>query len=147
MKLVSQRKFEKVSRNRPCYTVQRQLKLVSQRRCTQVSAKVSTCNGGLKALLHKTIFLATFLAILLRHKLQEPLTSVTCPEMKHVSHFFFLPQQLRKIEVGCTSCNSDCNKNIARQVHYRACYTKQRFVQLGLQRRTEIVKKVTGQIA
>ena len=30
---------QKVSRNRPCYTVQRLLKLVSQRRCTQVSAK------------------------------------------------------------------------------------------------------------
>ena len=30
---------EKVSRNRPCYTVQRLLKHVSQRRCTQVSAK------------------------------------------------------------------------------------------------------------
>ena len=30
---------QKVSRNRPCYTVQRLLKHVSQRRCTQVSAK------------------------------------------------------------------------------------------------------------
>ena len=30
---------QKVSRNRPCYTVQRVLKHVSQRRCTQVSAK------------------------------------------------------------------------------------------------------------
>ena len=30
---------QKVSRNRPCYTVQRLLKLVSLRRCTQVSAK------------------------------------------------------------------------------------------------------------
>ena len=30
---------QKVSRNRPCYTVQRMLKHVSQRRCTQVSAK------------------------------------------------------------------------------------------------------------
>ena len=29
----------KVSQNRPCYTVQRLLKRVSQRRCTQVSAK------------------------------------------------------------------------------------------------------------
>ena len=29
----------KVSRNQPCYTVQRLLKHVSQRRCTQVSAK------------------------------------------------------------------------------------------------------------
>jgi len=31
--------IQKVSRNRPCYTVQRLLKHVSQRRCTQVSAK------------------------------------------------------------------------------------------------------------
>ena len=30
---------QKVSRNQPCYTVQRLLKHVSQRRCTQVSAK------------------------------------------------------------------------------------------------------------
>ena len=30
---------QKVSRNRPCYTVQRLLKHVSQRRCAQVSAK------------------------------------------------------------------------------------------------------------
>ena len=30
---------QKVSRNRPCYRVQRLLKHVSQRRCTQVSAK------------------------------------------------------------------------------------------------------------
>ena len=30
---------QNVSRNRPCYTVQRLLKHVSQRRCTQVSAK------------------------------------------------------------------------------------------------------------
>ena len=30
---------QKVSRNRPCYTVQRLLKHVSQRRCIQVSAK------------------------------------------------------------------------------------------------------------
>ena len=30
---------QKVLRNRPCYTVQRLLKHVSQRRCTQVSAK------------------------------------------------------------------------------------------------------------
>ena len=30
---------KKVSRNRPCYTVQRLLKHVSQRRCTLVSAK------------------------------------------------------------------------------------------------------------
>ena len=30
---------QKVSRNRPCYTVQRLLKHVSQRCCTQVSAK------------------------------------------------------------------------------------------------------------
>jgi len=30
---------QKVSRNRPCYTVQRLLKHFSQRRCTQVSAK------------------------------------------------------------------------------------------------------------
>ena len=30
---------QKVSRNRPCYTVQRLLKHVSHRRCTQVSAK------------------------------------------------------------------------------------------------------------
>ena len=30
---------QKVSRNRPCYTVQPLLKHVSQRRCTQVSAK------------------------------------------------------------------------------------------------------------
>ena len=30
---------QKVSRNRQCYTVQRQLKHVSQRRCTQVAAK------------------------------------------------------------------------------------------------------------
>ena len=30
---------QKVSRNRPCYMVQRLLKHVSQRRCTQVSAK------------------------------------------------------------------------------------------------------------
>ena len=33
---------QKVSRNRPCYTVQRLLKQVSQRRCTQVSAKSFT---------------------------------------------------------------------------------------------------------
>ena len=30
---------QKDSRNRPCYTVQRLLKHLSQRRCTQVSAK------------------------------------------------------------------------------------------------------------
>ena len=30
---------QKVSRNRPCYTVQRLLKHVLQRRCTQVSVK------------------------------------------------------------------------------------------------------------
>ena len=30
---------QKVSQNRPCYKVQRLLKHVSQRRCTQVSAK------------------------------------------------------------------------------------------------------------
>ena len=30
---------QKVSRNQPCYTVQRLLKHVAQHRCTQVSAK------------------------------------------------------------------------------------------------------------
>ena len=30
---------QKVSRNRSCYTVQRLLKFVSQRRCTKISAK------------------------------------------------------------------------------------------------------------
>ena len=39
VKLVSQRQFEKVPRNRLRYTVQLLLKLVLQRRCTQLSAK------------------------------------------------------------------------------------------------------------
>ena len=46
-KLVSQRKFKKVTRNRPCYTVQRLLKLVSQRRSAHTfQLKVSMCNSG-----------------------------------------------------------------------------------------------------
>ena len=40
-----------------------------------------------KALLHLAIFLATRLAILLRHKLHESLLSVTCPET-NMSHNF-----------------------------------------------------------
>ena len=46
---------QKVSRNRPCYTVQRLLKHVSQRRCTQVSAKSLNvqqrvnCSGGVRS--------------------------------------------------------------------------------------------------
>ena len=39
LKLVSQRKLKFFSRNRSCYTVQCLLKLVPQRRCSQVLAK------------------------------------------------------------------------------------------------------------
>ena len=39
VKVVSQRKFKKFSQNQSCYTVQCFLKLVPQRRCSQVSAK------------------------------------------------------------------------------------------------------------
>ena len=39
VKLILQQKFEKISPNRPFYTVNRLLKLVSQRSCTQVSAE------------------------------------------------------------------------------------------------------------
>ena len=35
--------------------------------------------------------------------------------------------------VGCTSCN-DCNKNCARRVHFRVCYTGQRSAQFVSQR-------------
>ena len=40
-----------------------------------------------KALSHQAIFLATCLAILLRHKFHEPLPSVTCPEINMSCNF------------------------------------------------------------
>ena len=45
-----------------------------------------------------------------------------------MSRNFFVAEPLRKVEVGFTSCNGDCNKNIARHVHFRVCHTAQRFV-------------------
>ena len=41
-----------------------------------------TWHNIVKALLHYAIFLATWLAILLRHKLHKSLPTVTCSEMQ-----------------------------------------------------------------
>ena len=53
-----------------------------------------------------------------------------------------LPKPLQKVEVGSTLCNGEYNKNTARHVHSRACYTKQRSAQLVRQRRKEIARQV-----
>ena len=45
---------------------------------------------------------------------------------------YLLPQPLPEVEVSFTSCNGDCNKNIARHVIFRVCYTTQRSVQLAV---------------
>ena len=55
-------------------------------------------------------------------------------------NLFLLPQHYGK--VGIVD-----NKNIARQVHFKVCYTTQRFVPLVLQRRREIARQVAKQIA
>ena len=70
-------------------------------------------------------------------KLHEPIPSVTSSEIFGMSRNFLVAATA---EVGFTSCNGDCNKNIARQVHLRELYTKQRFVELVLQRRNEIAR-------
>ena len=80
----------------------------------------------LKTLLQYAIFLSTCLAISLGQKLHESLPSVTCSKM-NMSRNFLLPQSLREVEVDSTSRNGDCNKNVARHVHFKACYTRQRF--------------------
>ena len=95
----------------------------------------------IKALIHWAIFLVTSLAILLRHKLHESLLSVTCLAI------FLLPQPLPEVEVGSTSCNADCNKNVARHVNFRGCYTTQRSVQLVSQRLNEIARQVARKTA
>ena len=47
-----------------------------------------------------------------------------------MSRNFFVAKPLRKVEVGSTSCHSDCNKNTARHVHCRVYHNTQRFVEL-----------------
>ena len=64
-----------------------------------------------------------------------------------MSQFLLLLQQLQNVEVGSTLCNGDCNQSIARNVHFRACYTMQRFVQLVLQWLNKIARQVARQIA
>ena len=54
---------------------------------------------------------------------------------------FLLPRSLREVEVGSTLCNSNCNKNVARHVHLRACYTRQRSLQRVSQRRGKIARQ------
>ena len=81
--------------------------------------------GRVKALFHQASFLATCLAILFH----ESLPSIACPEMS-MSRNNLLLRQLPKVELGSVSCNGDCIKNIARQVHFRTCYTTLRLVQL-----------------
>lgn len=40
---------------------------------------------------------------------------------------FLLLQSLREAEVGSTLWDSDCNNNIARNVHFRVCHTRQQY--------------------
>ena len=62
----------------------------------------------IKALLHWATFFATWVAILLRYKLQEKLSSVTYPEM-NMSRNFFGPAILGEVEVGSTFRNDPRN--------------------------------------
>ena len=74
----------------------------------------------------------------LRYQLHESLPSVTCPETNITA---------RNVFVAVTVARSRSNflllatvavtKNIARHVHLRPCYTRQRFVQLVLQQNCE----------
>ena len=75
-------------------------------------------------------------------KLHEPTPSVTSPEICMSRNF----SVAATAEVGFSSCNGDCNKNIARQVHLRELNTKQRFVELVFQRRNEIARQVAREI-
>ena len=61
----------------------------------------------------------------------ESLPSETCPEMNVSRNFFVAAISLREVEIGSISCNKD----VARHVPFRACYTRQQFVQLVSQRR------------
>ena len=65
----------------------------------------------------------------------------------NMSRSFLLLQPLREVEVGSTSCNDDCNTNVARHVHFRACYIGQWFVQLVLQWRNKFARQVATKIA
>ena len=65
----------------------------------------------------------------------------------NMSRNFLFLQSLREVGVGSTSCNGDCNKNVARDVHCRACYTRQRFWELVSQRRNEIARQVARKIS
>ena len=71
----------------------------------------------------------------LRHKLHESLPSVTCPEMNIMMSRSQSP--LHEVEPTSTSRNGCGNKKIARRVHFRACYTRQRFVQRVSQQNCE----------
>ena len=62
-------------------------------------------------------------------------------------NFFLLPQPLPEEEVSSSSCNGDCNKNVARHVNFRVCYTAQRSVKLVSQRLNEIARQVARKIS
>ena len=70
---------QKVSRNQLRYTVQRLLKHVSQRRCTQVSSKleVSTCNSGLTLLKAEISVFFFFRSLILMHLVENCSTKYT----------------------------------------------------------------------
>ena len=74
-------------------------------------------------------FLRPCFATLLWHKLHESLPSVTCPETNVSRNFFCCRNRCaREVEVGSTSCNGDCNKNVARHVHNNATVKHATFV-------------------
>ena len=58
----------------------------------------------------------------------------------NISLNFLLPQLLREVEVGSTLYNGDCDKNPARYVHFRVCYTMQRSMQFESQQRDKIAR-------
>ena len=72
----------------------------------------------------------------LRHKLHGSLPGVTQPEMI-MSRNVLLQSPLHEVEPTSTSRNGCGNNKIARHVHFRACYTRQRFVQLVSQQNCE----------
>ena len=66
-----------------------------------------------------------------------------CIKMNVSRQFFqLLPQPLREVEVGLLRATVTATKNVARHVHFRACYIGQRSVQLASQRRNEIARQV-----
>lgn len=74
----------------------------------------------------------------------QTLLNVT-PPRQHIKFVAAFPKSLRKVELDSMSWNLCCNESIARQVHFRVCYTNRFLVQHVSQQNCETLARKIAQ--